>query len=137
MVDSRLVELRPITPLDEFDTALRQAELSSSDQELLEYIRYVGIFNQVSLTKELRLNQKPPVLSVLCKVCRKIGENIPEHFAAVREWSKKVSEYGVCWDGDLVCSIVWNIDGIRLTPEAGTSQYHTFAVHKELFNGLD
>ena len=30
-----------------------------------------------------------------------------------------------------------NIDNERLTPEAGTAIYHTFTVHKELFQGLD
>ena len=137
MVEARFVQARPITPLDTFDEALRQTGLSSIDQEIIEYIRYVGIFNQVTLTQALRLKSKPPALSVLGQICRKIGTFMPSHFSAVRQWSKKVSEYDVCWDGDLVCSIVWNIDGIRLTPEAGTSQYHTFAVHKELFNGLD
>ena len=62
---------------------------------------------------------------------------MPEHFEAVREWSKTVSQDGVRWDGDLVCSTAWNIDGERLTPESGTTQYHTFCVHKELFQGLD
>ena len=62
---------------------------------------------------------------------------MPEHFEAVREWSKTVSQDGVRWDGDLVCSIAWNIDGERLTPESGTTQYHVFSVHKELFQGLD
>ena len=62
---------------------------------------------------------------------------MPEHFEAVREWSKAVSEEGVRWDGDLICSTALNIDGDRLTPESGTTQYHTFAVHKELFKGFD
>ncbi len=62
---------------------------------------------------------------------------MPEHFAAVLEWSNNVSEYGVPWDGDLICSTAWNVDGERLTPESGTTHYHTFVVHKELFQGLD
>ena len=61
---------------------------------------------------------------------------MPDHFLAVRTWSEAISEHGVRWDGDLICSTALNIDGIRLTPESGTTQYHTFAVHKELFRGL-
>ena len=129
--------LRPKTPLEEFEKALVKAELSESDYELVEYIRYIGVFTQPSLVKDLRLKTKPPVLSILCEVCRKIGKHIPNHFEAVREWSKSVSEYGVRWDGDLVCSTVWNVDGQPLTPDAGTAPYDTFAVHKELFQGLD
>ena len=39
--------------------------------------------------------------------------------------------------GDLICTLAWNNDGERLSPENGTCLYHTFAVHKELFQGLD
>ena len=128
---------RPITPLDSFEQALESAKLTQSEKELIEYIRFVGTFTQVSLTKSLRLKSKPPALSILCEICRKLGDQMPEHFEAVREWSKAVSEDGVRWDGDLICSTAWNIDGERLTPESGTTQYHTFSVHKELFQGLD
>ena len=62
---------------------------------------------------------------------------MPEHFNKVRKWSKEINEHNVKWDGDLICSLVWNTDGERLSPESGTSLYHTFAVHKELFQGLD
>tara|TARA_Y100001968_G_scaffold143210_1_gene130843 strand:- start:991 stop:1392 length:402 start_codon:yes stop_codon:yes gene_type:complete len=127
---------RPKISLDEFEEALRIADLSESEQELIEYIRYVGVFTQPSLVRDLRLNPKPPVLSVLCEVCRKIGKHIPNHFEAVRHWSKLVSENGVRWDGDLLCSSALNIDGQFLTPEAGTAPYDTFAVHKEFFQGL-
>ena len=128
---------RPLTPIDKFDNALKETNLLKSEEELIEYIRYVGIFNQVSLTKELRLNAKPPALSTLCQICKKIGAHMPEHFDAVKLWSQEVSEYGVCWDADLICSIAFNIDGIRLNPENGTAHYHTFVVHKELFQGFD
>ena len=131
------VSLRPKISLEEFEKAMKNAGLSESEQELIEYIRYVGVFTQPSLVKDLRLNPKPPVLSILCEVCRKIGKNIPEHFEAVREWSKSISEYGVRWDGDLLCSNALNIDGEPLTPDSGTAPYDTFAVHKELFQGLD
>ena len=42
----------------------------------------------------------------------------------------------ISWMGNLVCSIGFNADGERLEPERGTVLYHTFVVHKELFNGL-
>ena len=129
--------IRPITPIRSFEEALKLAELSESEYELIEYIRYIGTFTQPSLVKELRLKSKPPVLSVLCVICRKIGAHMPDHFESVREWSKLISENGVRWDGDLVCSNAMNIDGEPLTPEARTAPFHTFAVHKELFLGLD
>ena len=130
-------KLRPITPVKEFEMALVKAELLESEYELIEYVRYIGVFTQPSLVKDLRLPSKPPVLSILCKVCRKIGIHIPNHFEAVRKWSQSVSEYGVRWDGDLLCSTAMNIDGQPLTPDAGTSLYDTLVVHKELFKGFD
>ncbi len=128
---------RPITPIKLFDLSLEKAELSLKEKEIIEYIRFTGVFNQVSLTKDLRLNSKPPPLSILCKICKKIGRHMPEHFKDVQSWSVSQSEYGVCWDANLICSTAWNCDGERLSPEAGTTQYHTFVVHKELFYGLD
>ena len=127
---------RPITPKVNFEEALKKAALSNKEEELIEHIRFIGVFNQVTLVRELRLQTKPPVLSILCEICRKVGNKMPEHFEAVREWSKESSEYGIQWDGNLICGSAWNSDGERLTPEAGTSQYHTFVVHKELFQGL-
>ena len=129
--------MRPITPVEEFEKACITANLNKIEQKIIDHIRYVGVFTQPSLTKDLKLNTKPPVLSVLCEICRKIGAYIPDHFNSVRGWSKEINEHNVKWDGDLVCSLVWNIDGERLSPENGTSLYHTFAVHKELFQGLD
>ena len=137
MNHQKKIRSRPITPLEDFEKALDIAELTQSDKELIDFIRFVGTFNQVSLTKSLRLATRPPVLSVLCEVCRKLGKHMPKHFSAVREWSQEVSENGVRWDGDLICSTAWSIDGERLTPESGTTQFHTFVVHKELFLGLD
>ena len=66
----------------------------------------------------------------------KIGAQVPDHFKAIRQWSKSISENNVHWDGDLICSTAQNIDGIPLTPEAGTTPYETLVVHKELFTGL-
>ena len=128
---------RPIIRLEDFEEALEMSALTESEKEMIDYIRYVGLFTQVSLAQALRLKSKPPALSLLCIACRKIGAYMPKHFEAVREWSKEVSDDGVRWDGDLICSIAFNVDGERLSPESGTTQYHTFVVHKELFSGLD
>ena len=128
---------RPTISSDQLDQAINKAQLSAIEYELIEYIRYKGVFSQPSLVRDLRIESKPPALSVLCETCRKLGKNMPEHFAKVRKWSKEVSEHGVHWDGDLICSLAWNVDGERLTPETGTTQYHTFVVHKELFQGLN
>ena len=129
--------LRPITPVDQFDEACKKAKLNNKEQQIIDHIRYVGVFTQPSLTKDLKLNSKPPVLSILCEICRKIGIHMPEHFSSVRNWSKEINEHKVKWDGDLICTLAWNKDGERLSPENGTTLYHTFAVHKELFQGLD
>ena len=129
--------VRPITPVDEFEEACIKANLNNKEQKIIDHIRYVGVFTQPSLTKELRLDSKPPILSVLCEICRKIGKHMPDHFKSVRDWSKEINEHKVKWDGDLICSMAWNIDGESLSPENGTCLYHTFAVHKELFQGLD
>ena len=58
------------------------------------------------------------------------------HFENVREWSKSISDDSVRWDGSLICSPAFNIEGIKLCPENGNCQFHLFAVHAELFNGL-
>ena len=129
--------LRPITPVKEFEEACKKAKLNNKEQKIIDYIRYVGVFTQPSLTKALKLESKPPILSVLCEICRKIGKYMPDHFNSVRDWSKEINEHKVKWDGDLICSLAWDKDGERLSPENGTCLYHTFAVHKELFQGLD
>ena len=128
---------RPKTPLNEFEVACEKANLSEQEQRIIDHIRYVGVFTQPSITKDLKLSSKPPMLSILCEICRKIGMHMPRHFSEVREWSKEINENKVKWDGDLICSLAWNIDGERLSPENGTSLYHTFTVHKELFQGLE
>ncbi len=129
--------LRPITPIEDFEKAIEKAELSKNEHELIEYVRYTGIFSQPMIARDLRLKTKPPVLSILCEVCRKIGFNMPSHFESVRQWSKDISPDGIKWDGDLICSSIRNIDGEFLTPESGTALYHFLAVHKELFIGFD
>ncbi len=127
---------RPKIKLESFEKALNKAVLSQKEEEIIDYIRYTGVFSQTSLTKDLRLKPKPPVLSIICEACRKIGLYMPNHFSEVRKWSATISEHGVRWDGDLICSTAKNIDGLPLTPEAGTSPYEILVVHKELFTGL-
>ena len=124
--------MRPITPVEEFEDACTKAELSTTEQKIIDHIRYVGVFTQPSLTKDLKLNSKPPVLSVLCGICRKIGKYMPEHFKNVRDWSKKINEHNVNWDGDLVCTLAWNKDGERLSPENGTCLYPVSYTHLTL-----
>ena len=128
---------RPKIPVEVFEKALLISDLTEDEYELIDYIRHIGVFTQPLLVKDLRLKPKPPALSILCEACRKLGKNMPTHFEKVRSWSKSVSEYGVRWDGDLVCSAACNIDGEPLTPDAGTTPYDTLVVHKELFKGLD
>ena len=132
-----ITDLRPITPVEDFEEACTKADLNNTEQKIIDHIRYVGVFTQPSLTRDLKLSTKPPVLSILCEICRKIGKYMPDHFRDVRDWSKEINEHNVNWDGDLVCTLAWNKDGERLSPENGTCLYHTFAVHKELFQGLD
>ena len=128
---------RPIINVEEFECSINSAELSEIELEIIEFIRFVGTFTQPILVQSLKLNSKPPPLSILCEACRKIGLYMPIHFEKVRVWSKEVSVDGVRWDGDLICSTTFNIDGKRLTPEEGTTQFHNFAVHPELFIGFD
>ena len=109
--------LRPITPVDEFEQACIKAKLNNKEQKIIDHIRYVGVFTQPSLTKDLKLDSKPPILSVLCEICRKIGKNMPEHFSSVRNWSKEINEHKVKWDGDLVCSLAWTFPTLGRSPQ--------------------
>ena len=127
---------RPKISKELLEEAIAEASLSDNEEEIIEYIRYIGAFTQPQIVKSLNLNSRPPLLSVLCQICRKIGTQIPEHFQNVRVWSEKVSIDGVRWDGDLICSSTFNIDGMRLAPEFKTTQFHLFAVHPEFFTGL-
>ena len=128
---------RPITPIDEFEKALKKSNLSEKDYELIEYIHYTSVFTQPSLIKDLKRPSKPPILSDLCAICRKIGSNMPSHFERVIEWSKKISEHGTRWDGHLICAEALNIDKTPLSPSAGTSLFDVLVVHRELFIGFD
>ena len=128
---------RPITPLDEFEKALKEANLSDRDYELIEYIRYTSVFTQPSLTKDLKRPSKPPILTNICEISRKIGSFMPEHFEKVIDWSIQISEHNTRWDGHLLCAEAFNVDQIALTPAAGTSLFDVLVVHKELFIGFE
>ena len=127
---------RPRLNVEAFETALQNAELDPGEVEIIEYIRYIGIFDELSLRKALALPSKPPALYRLNKACEKISSHLPEQFKAMMEWSAIQNPDLISWTGNLVCSIGFNVDGERLEPESGTVLYHTFVVHKELFNGL-
>ena len=128
---------RPITPLDEFEKALKEANLSDKDYELIEYIRYTSVFTQPSLIKDLKRPSKPPILTNICEISRKIGFFMPEHFEKVIDWSIEISEHNTRWDGHLLCAEAFNVDQIALTPAAGTCLFDVLVVHKELFMGFD
>ena len=83
---------RPITPIDEFERALDKAALTKEEYELIDYIRYTSVFTQPSLIKDLKRPSKPPLLSVLCQICRKIGLEMPDHFKKVIEWSIEIKK---------------------------------------------
>ena len=128
---------RPITPLDEFEKALKEANLSDKDYELIEYIRYTSVFTQPSLIKDLKRPSKPPILTNICEISRKIGFFMPEHFEKVIDWSIQISEHNTRWDGHLLCAEAFNVDQIALTPAAGTCLFDVLVVHKELFMGFE
>ena len=128
---------RPITPLDEFEKALKEADLSDKDYELIEYIRYTSVFTQPSLIKDLKRPSKPPILTNICEISRKIGFFMPEHFKKVIDWSIQISEHNTRWDGHLLCAEAFNVDQIALTPAAGTCLFDVLVVHKELFIGFE
>ena len=128
---------RPITPLEDFEKALREANLSSKEYELIEYIRYTSVFTQPSLTKDLKRSSKPPILTIICEICRQIGNLMPEHFEKVIAWSKEINPHSTRWDGHLICAEAFSIDNIPLSPDNGTVLYDVLVVHKELFIGFD
>ena len=128
---------RPITPIDEFETALHKADLTKEDYELIDYIRYTGVFTQPSLIKDLRRPSKPPLLTILCQISKKIGLRMPVHFKRVIEWSIKTSEHNTRWDAHLICAEALNVENIPLSPAHRTSLFDVLVVHKELFIGFD
>ena len=128
---------RPILEVSKFNQALASSFLTEEEESIIDYIRYTGVFDELKMRKDLSLPSKPPALWLLAKACVKIGERMPEHFSKIKSWSKSISEDAIAWDGNLVCCIVYNCDGIEISPTSGTTLYHTFAVHRELFSGLD
>ena len=128
---------RPITPIEEFERALSKAALTKEESELIDYIRYTSVFTQPSLIKDLKRPSKPPLLSVLCKICRKIGSEMPDHFNKVIDWSIEISDHDTKWDAHLICAEAFNIDKIPLSPINGTTLFDVLVVHKELFLGFD
>tara|TARA_B100000941_G_C28126637_1_gene360814 strand:- start:84 stop:479 length:396 start_codon:yes stop_codon:yes gene_type:complete len=128
---------RPITPINEFERALEKADLTLKDYELIEYIRYTSVFTQPSLVKDLKRQSKPPLLTILCEICRKIGMLMPDHYEKVISWSTKISENNIMWAGHLVCAEALNIDGNILSPSSQTSLFDVLVVHKELFIGFE
>jgi len=129
--------IRPITPIEEFERALHKADLTNEDHELIDYIRYTSVFTQPSLIKDLRRPSKPPLLTVLCQICKKIGSEMPDHFKQVIDWSINISEHSTRWDAHLICAEALNIENIPLSPAHGTSLFDVLVVHKELFLGFD
>ena len=128
---------RPLLEVTSFNKALAEAMLTNEEESIIEYIRYTGVFDELKMRKDLSLPSKPPALWLLATACEKIGEKIPEYFLIIRSWSKSRSADAIAWDGNLVCSIVYNCDGDEISPVSGTALYHTFAVHRELFTGLE
>ena len=131
------INQRPITPIEEFEIALSEAELSDEDYELIDYIRYTSVFTQPSLVKDLKRPSKPPLLTNLCQICRKIGSQMPEHYEKVIDWSIQMSDYNTRWDGHLICAEALSVDKIPISPSYGTSLFYVLVVHKELFLGFD
>ena len=128
---------RPLLEVAKFNQALASSMLSEEEESIIDYIRYTGVFDELKMRKDLSLPSKPPALWLLAQACEKIGEKIPEQFSKIKSWSKSRSEDAIAWDGNLVCCIVYSCDGIEISPTSGTALYHTFAVHRELFLGLD
>ena len=99
--------------------------------------KHDGILGSLNLIKDLKRPSKPPLLSVLCQICRKIGSEMPDHFKKVIEWSIEISDHNTKWDAHLICAEALNIDKIPLSPIHGTTLFDVLVVHKELFLGFD
>ena len=127
---------RPKLDKSTFEIAIEKAGLTELESDIIEYIRYNGIFDELSLRKALSLPSKPPALYRLNKTCEKIAIHLPIVSDELFKWSALKNPDNIAWKGNLVCSIGFNCDGDRLEPESGTVLYHTFVVHKELFNGF-
>lgn len=131
------MKFRPKLNVKEFEYAVHQAALNEIENEMLDYVRFSGVFDELTLRKSLSLPSKPPAIYLLSNLCTKIGLLIPKTFDKFMSWSAHQSVDNISWHGNFICSIAYTCDGLRLEPEQGTALYHTFSVHKELFNGLD
>ena len=132
-----MVNSRPLTPVKAFENAFEAAVKEDIEKEIIEYIRYTSVFTQPSLVKELKRKSRPPLLTVLCQICRKIGSGMPDHFKNVIDWSIQISEHNTRWDAHLICAEAVNVDNIPLSPNYGTCLFDVLVVHKELFLGFD
>ena len=97
-----------------FEIALENAGLDNEEWDIIEHIRYIGIFDELSLRKALNLPGKPQALYRLNKACEKIAVSLPEHTEQMLQWSICQSPDQISWMGNLVCSIGFNADGERL-----------------------
>jgi len=110
--------------------------LTTDEEALIDFVRYTGVIDALILRKGLSLAAKPPALCLLADACEKVGSAIPDHYAEIMRWSAAVSPDSIAWRGNLLCGLAYNSDGIELSPNAGTTLYHTYVVHQELFTGL-
>ena len=53
---------RPKLNIEAFEIALKNAGLDNEELDIIEHIRYIGIFDELSLRKALNLPGKPPAL---------------------------------------------------------------------------
>tara|TARA_B100001093_G_scaffold15685_1_gene14347 strand:- start:115 stop:513 length:399 start_codon:yes stop_codon:yes gene_type:complete len=127
---------RPILSAELFDIAVASSSLTAEEEEMIDFVRCTGVIDELSIRKGLSLPSKPPSLCLLANICEKVGSSIPDHFQSVMNWSKTQSSDGIAWKGNLICAIAFTSDGVEISPNAGTSLYFTFVVHKELFVGL-
>ena len=95
------------------------------------------VANSLPSPIELKRPSKPPILSDLCCICRKIGKYMPKHYEEVIKWSKSISEHNTRWDGHLICAEALTIDKTILSPSSGTALFDVLVVHRELFIGFD
>ena len=69
-----MTKSRPVLTADLNDQALSSASLTDEEEELIEFVRYTGVIDELILRKGLCLPAKPPALCRLSNICDKIGE---------------------------------------------------------------
>ena len=92
---------RPLLDIEVFELALNDAGLDPFELEIIEHIRYIGVFDELSLRKSLALPSKPPALYRLNKACQKIAAQLPEQAQQLMEWSAAQSPDQISWTGNL------------------------------------